>query len=85
LDAGSVPDVEAISFQDVWKNEARGSAGRRLGRIEADRMGRDRVPARVGAGRRALKLFTLTGARLDDGLVVLAAPGPALRVLPGSR
>jgi hypothetical protein len=78
--------METPTAEDLWEKEACDESGRRLGRIEAVGMRRDRVPQRVGVrvdgGGPALRFFTLIGARLDGSTVVLVT-APSLEVLPG--
>jgi hypothetical protein len=78
--------MDTPAADELWDREAYDGAGERLGRIEAVGMGRDRVPRRVGvrsgrAGR--LRFFTLVGARIVDGRVVIELREPSLRALPG--
>jgi hypothetical protein len=67
--------VDTIRVEDLFEKEAFAETGRRLGRIEAVGMGRDRVARRVGVRLGEgpqLRFFALAGARLDDGHVVVA-------------
>ena len=80
--------MDVLAFEDLWEREACDGTGHRLGLIEAVGMGRDRVPRRVGVRTGAdgppLRFFTLDGAALDAGRVVLVVSGPTLRLLdPG--
>jgi hypothetical protein len=68
--------VDTLRVEDLFEKVAFAESGRRLGRIEAVGMGRDRVPRRVGVRLGEgpeLRFFALAGARLDNGHVVISA------------
>lgn len=78
--------MDGLSVDDLWEKDAYNESGERLGRIEAVALGRDRVPVRVGVrsdgGASTLKYFSVAGARLFGGRVVIAT-APPLDVVAG--
>jgi hypothetical protein len=62
----TVPAMDALQTQDVWKKNAYDATGRYLGPIRAVAMGRDRIPRLVGVfvkGGGLIKFFSLEAPR----------------------
>ena len=71
--------MDVLPIDVLLEKEAFDQSGRRIGMIEAVGMGRGRVARRVGIRvqptGRALKFYPLSGARLDQGKVILVVDG----------
>lgn len=68
--------MDVLPIDVILEKEAFDDSGRRIGLIEAVGIGRGRVARRVGVRVQptgpALKFYSLAGARLDQGKVILA-------------
>ncbi|MBO0701550.1 MAG: hypothetical protein J2P38_01360 [Candidatus Dormibacteraeota bacterium] len=68
--------MSVLRPDELWGRDVYDASGRRLGRIEAIGMGRDRLPRRVAVrldeARVQLTFFSLAGARVTGDRVVIA-------------